>query len=165
MPVIIYILFVSLLVTAGIFDIKTRKIPDLIPIALIVTGIIRILLISAKSSFVSVSLPDVADAVLGLAVGGLPMLIIALIKKQSIGGGDVKLAASAGFVLGFSDASVTLLLALIVLLVYSKIYIRIKRLPGHTAFPFAPFYGAAGMLIGILSIVSTFVSTHSVRFI
>lgn len=163
MPLFLLLLFCGLLVTAGIFDFRTQKIPDWIPAALLVTGFLHVIAIPISPPYIS--LPDLENAFLGLLVGGLPLLIMALIKKQSIGGGDIKLAASAGFVLGFDGASVALLLALIALLIFSQIYIRIKRLPHHTAFPFAPFYAIAGITISILITVSIFANTHSVRFI
>ena len=76
----------------------------------------------------------------------LPLLIAALIQPECMGGGDIKLTAAAGFVLGFWQGfwglALGLLLAVLYFCItrlYHKIFRRPHALTGRTPLPFGPF--------------------------
>lgn len=77
-------LLILTLLTASFLDIKTHTLPDGIHIVLLLIGLI---------SFHPMS------AFFGLVLTALPFLITAMLTR-GIGGGDVKLMAACGFVLG-----------------------------------------------------------------
>jgi len=128
------VLFSSLILAASYTDIKRREIPDTVCILLVLTGLL-------KFSF---------QNLLGILVA-LPFLIAAMLKENSIGGGDIKLTASVGFVLGFWKGiygliiGLTLLVVLYIMIRISSI-IRKKQEAKDLSMPLAPFLGI-GFLI------------------
>lgn len=71
----------------------------------------------------------------------LPLLIAALIWG-GMGGGDIKLMAAAGFVLGFQKGMSALMIGLATMLAFYTIYSVVQKLRGREcqkAFPLAPF--------------------------
>lgn len=123
------VFFYCLLFAASVWDIRKRIIPDVLCAAILLTGMM---------SFTP-------NKVFGVLLG-LPLLIAALIKEGGIGGGDIKLTAASGFVLGLSDGVAGLIFALTIVLFYYlglKIICKIRREKPfalkETALPLAPF--------------------------
>jgi leader peptidase (prepilin peptidase)/N-methyltransferase len=119
--------FVMLLTYAAIIDLKTRTIPDHIPMLIILIGLIDM---------------EPVSAVLGLILVPLPYFIMALLKENSIGGGDIKLMGACGFYLGLQAGYMAsifgLMLAIIIHLAYS--IIGNKKVTNNI--PLAPYLGA-----------------------
>ena len=119
--------FIMLLIYAAIIDLKTRTIPDHIPVLIMLVGLIDM---------------EPLSAVLGLMLVPLPYFIIALLKENSIGGGDIKLMAACGFYLGlqagYLASIVGLMLAIIIHFAYSVI--RSKKMT--RSIPLGPYLGA-----------------------
>jgi len=137
-------LFSSLAVIFFI-DVKYQLIPDVITLPGIVAGLLFSLLTRS---------PNFYESLIGLFVGGGLLCLIAIIgdkvfKKESMGGGDIKLAAMLGTFLGWQKVLLVFFLASflgaivgILFLIFSK-EIREKRL-----IPFGPFLAIA-TVIGI----------------
>jgi len=128
------VLFSSLLLVATYTDIKRREIPDTICTLLVLTGFL-------KFSF---------QNLLGIFVA-LPFLIAAMFKEKSIGGGDIKLTATVGFVLGFWKGIYGLIIGLTLLILFYIILrissiIRKNQVAKNLSMPLAPFLGI-GFLI------------------
>ena len=129
------VLFSFLLIAASYTDIKKREIPDTICLLIALTGLLRF-------SFVNL---------LGIFVA-LPFLIAAILKENGIGGGDIKLTAAVGVVLGFWRGIYGLMIGLtllvlfyIMLLIIAKI--RRKQVAKDLPMPLAPFLGIGFMII------------------
>lgn len=77
--------FCIILIAASIIDIRTRTVPDMIHILILLAG-----------------LPGIhpVRSVIGFIVVPLPFLAAAFLKPGSIGGGDIKLMAACGFFMG-----------------------------------------------------------------
>lgn len=123
------VLFSSLLLAASYTDIKKREIPDRICALLILTGLL-------KFSF---------QNLLGIFTA-LPFLIAAMFKEKSIGGGDIKLTATVGFVLGFWKGIYGLIIGLTLLILFYimlriLLIIRKKQVAKNLSMPLAPFLG------------------------
>jgi len=121
------VLFCCLLLIASYVDIKKRIIPDTICILLFLTGLMN---------FSPVNLFGILAA--------LPLLIAAVWKENSIGGGDIKLTASVGTVIGFWSGMCGLILGLSAILCYYFIQNLIKKLrkeqvANNASMPLAPF--------------------------
>ncbi|OLN30078.1 hypothetical protein DSOL_3210 [Desulfosporosinus metallidurans] len=117
-------IFIVLLLTASVFDVKKRIIPDTICLVVALTGFI---------SFEPMKLFGVLTA--------LPLLLAALIWG-GIGGGDIKLMAASGIVLGFRGGMAAMIIGLSAMLLFYTIYAIIQRLrerDRQKAFPLAPF--------------------------
>lgn len=123
-------LFCCLLVTASVWDIRKRIMPDTLSALVFCTGLLTFT-------------PDKLAGVL-LA---LPLFIAALLKEGGMGGGDIKLTAAAGFVLGIPVGTAGLILGLSAALLYYLAITGIRKLkqlktPAARALPLAPFLSA-----------------------
>ncbi len=130
------VLFSALLLTAAVWDIRRREIPDWIPVIIFLTGIPRMKPLEAFS---------------GLVVTGLPYLLAAVLscKKEgfSIGGGDIKLMAACGFLLGAWGGILQSIAALTLSLVAGIgicAFRKTKKL-NAVLLPLAPFFCAGGI--------------------
>lgn len=131
------LLFTILLITASVYDLLTREIPNWISLALLITGCLQIHLVAA---------------LLGLFLTGLPYFIAAMITNGKIGGGDIKLMAACGFVLGAGGGLLQSILGLLLVLLFA-VGIALRRglqSATVTALPLAPFLSAGGFLAFIL---------------
>ena len=90
-----------LLTIASAIDIRKRIIPNSICVLIALTGLIY---------FSPIRLFGILTA--------LPLFISALCKQDSVGGGDIKLTAAAGIVLGFEGGIVGLIIGLAAMLLF-----------------------------------------------
>ena len=124
MPLVQSGFFAALLLAASIFDVRKRIVPDSICLGIALTGLL---------TFEPMKLTGILAAVL--------FLITALLFG-GMGGGDIKLMASAGLVLGFSKSMTAAVIGLTALLVFHAGNAIIQKLRGRAAqqaYPLAPF--------------------------
>lgn len=120
-------LFLLLLLAISICDLRWREIPDSLQIALAATTLLNFSPVNLLGSF-----------------GALPYLVIALFfgGMAGMGGGDIKLVAATGVVLGLSACLTASMIGLGCFVLYATIYTSGKRLHGNTekiGFPVGPF--------------------------
>ncbi|NLB24395.1 MAG: prepilin peptidase [Clostridiales bacterium] len=102
----LYIFFIlSVLLCIFIVDCRTMEIPYSLNIALLLLGI--------TEGFISSDITWLERGI-GLIVVSLPLLILALVIKESFGGGDIFLMASAGVLLGYKLLIFALFVGLVV---------------------------------------------------
>ena len=142
------VLFFCLLLAASVWDLRKRIIPDSLCLLIALTGLIN---------FSPVRLWGVLAA--------LPLLIAALCKPEGIGGGDIKLTAAAGRVLGFGGCTAGLLLGLTASLFFYLINQLIRRLrklepqkASQASLPMAPFLSLGFLAVTISKILGGIVS-------
>lgn len=132
------VLFAALLLDAAVWDMKKREIPDLIPLALFAVGCIGIPLSSLHASL------------FGAVLTALPYFIAAVAVKRggfSIGGGDIKLMAGCGFVLGVGGGIVQSITALTVAVLAGAVIAAVKKKKYcEVQIPLAPCFCAGGIL-------------------
>lgn len=124
------VLFLFLLLAVSLCDLKWRMIPDSLQLAI------------AALTFLCFS----PGNLLGI-LGALPYLAIALFFGgiDGMGGGDIKLAAAAGMVLGLPASLTASIIGLGGFVLYSGIYTKHRRLHGQKEkipFPVGPFLAA-----------------------
>jgi leader peptidase (prepilin peptidase) / N-methyltransferase len=85
------------------------------------------------------------DSILGAGTGFLLLLIIALVSKGGMGGGDIKLYALLGFVLGFKLVLLSFFLSTLFGAVIGGLALLFKIVKRKQPIPFGPFI-AAGTL-------------------
>lgn len=132
------VLFFSLLLAASLWDIQKRIIPDSLCFFILLTGFL---------TFTS-------EKLFGILLG-LPLLIAALLKEGGMGGGDIKLTAASGFVLGFplGIAGLILGLCLVILWYWGN---RIVRKAERKALPMVPFLGAGFLCVYFFDVGEAF---------
>ena len=128
------VLFLFLLGAVSVCDIKSREIPD-----------------SLQAAIALLSLLHFSPWNLAGALTALPYLLVALAGKEpgGIGGGDIKLAASMGTVLGLPASLAASVMGLSAFTVYGLICScarRLKGRPGRTAHPAGPFLAAGAAM-------------------
>jgi len=125
-------LFCTLLLAASVWDTRKRMIPDELNAMILCTGLLTFTL----------------DKLAGLLLG-LPLLIAALLREGGMGGGDIKLTAATGFVIGLPLGMAGLIIGLSAVLLYYLIIQSIRKLEhinapaaGESLLPLAPFLSA-----------------------
>lgn len=116
--------FLTLLTTVSFWDIRQRIIPDSLCLSI---ALISLLSFTPEKLF-------------GLFAGVI--LLIAALLWGGMGGGDIKLMAASGLVLGFYKSMTALMLSFIILLAFHALNFIIQKLRGGNvpkAYPLAPF--------------------------
>lgn len=89
------------------------------------------------------------DPVLGFLAGGLPMLVIALLARGGMGGGDIKFAAAFGIWLGWKFTLLALVLGFFSGGAAGALLLLLRRKGRKEMIPFGPFL-ALGAWISFL---------------
>ena len=130
------VFFIALLCAASVTDLTKRIIPNWLCLGIAGVSII---------GFTPVKL-------LGILIA-LPFLLAAVFFG-GMGGGDIKLMAACGLVLGLPKGLLTAMTGLSLLLIYVGIYrivCRVQRREAKKAFPLAPFLSAGCLLAYFIS--------------
>ena len=86
---------------------------------------------------------------IGFVMGGLLFLIVYLVSRKGLGGGDVKLMAASGLYLGFRNVLPAMLYGSVLSSVFAIVLILAKKIGRKDAIPLVPFL-YIGMLITVL---------------
>ena len=136
-----------LLLVISVKDVRSRRVPGRLILLLAAVSLLR-LAGSFDGEFFSV----LADMILGGA--GTLLLLLAVTRladrflgRETLGGGDIRLAAALGLHLGFFPALYVLLAASLLALPEALI----RRRKGEYTFPFAPYLAAAGWVMMLLN--------------
>lgn len=135
-----YGVFAGMLLAATFIDLAHRIIPN----RLLAVG-----LAGGVALFPWARPMPIWTAVAGLGLAGIVMLILALASRGGMGGGDVKLAAVAGFFLGPGPAMMALFLAFVAGGAVGLILLLTKRKGRKDFIPFGP-YIALGSVVALL---------------
>ncbi|MCL2391210.1 MAG: A24 family peptidase [Oscillospiraceae bacterium] len=129
------------------FDLKARRIPNKLILAMI-AGWAAI--ISAKLLLdPDASIDQLLDSSLGFVAGGGLFLLVYLLSKKGVGGGDVKFMAASGLYLGLFGIISAILYGTILAAIVGLCLILLKKIGRKDPIPLAPFL-LAGILITIL---------------
>lgn len=131
------LVFISLLVIITVSDITYMLIPDkiLLPFAIV--------LFSLR---IYSPLTPWWDSLLGAAVGFGVLLLVGVVSKGGMGGGDIKLFFVIGLVLGTLQTLLTLFLAAVIGTVVGGFILKRKRQARKTPIPFGPSITIAAMI-------------------
>ncbi|MDL2234864.1 prepilin peptidase [Christensenellaceae bacterium OttesenSCG-928-L17] len=134
-----YFAVAAVLSGVAIADWDTQEIPDQFNIALAILGVASIWL-----------LPEVTflERVIGVFVVSVPLLLLAMFLG-AFGGGDVKLMAAAGLLLGWKLTLLAAFIGILVGGVYAVVLLAKKKAGGKTAIAFGP-YLSIGIFVAML---------------
>ena len=135
------IIFISMLLIIVISDYQTMIIPDSI---LIFFSLLLMFLKYFIGGF-----DAIGTSLLHALASFIFMLVLKIVgdflfKKESMGGGDIKLLAVFGFVLGFPLSIISVFLSAFIALPVSLILLKIKK---THEIPFGPFLSIAAIII------------------
>ena len=137
-------LFCAGLVAVFFIDLEHTIIPDKITLPGIVVGLV----VAAVSDHIKVT-----SSILGIFAGGGSFLLIGwlgqkMFKKESLGGGDIKLAAMMGAFIGPSRIFLVFVLSAVLGLLTSAVVLPISpRFRRERMLPFGPFLVLAAFLV------------------
>lgn len=135
---------------AMVIDIKTKQIPNVL-IIIMITGW---LLLITPMLFIDTEhgIKFLVDSIYGLLLGGGLFLLVYLLSRKGLGGGDVKFMSAAGLYLGFSGTIPAILFGTIIAALTGLVLILLKKINRKDSIPLAPF-----LFIGI--IITVFLSS------
>jgi len=136
-------LFFSALIVVSFIDLAHQIIPNGLVICILILG--------ALNAFNQTSVfgESWTVYVIGILAASLPLYLLGLLLPESLGGGDVKLMASAGLFLGWKLILLALLLGDFIALIYVFVLIIQRKFSRKTPIPFGPFL-SAGMVFSLL---------------
>jgi len=139
---IVFVLF-CLLVVVSFADLDRMVIPDKVTLPGILLGLTLNALVDPRSmlSFLS------GAVVGGAALYGVAILGELLFKKESMGGGDIKLAAMVGAFVGWKGVLLSLFLAGLVGAIVGLVLMIVGLRKRGEHIPFGPFIAAGTILV------------------
>ena len=135
--------FFCLLLVVTVIDFQLYIIPDAITIPGMILGL--------AAAFVNPTVRPL-DSLIGLVAGGASLFLLAMLgdflfKKESLGGGDIKLAAMLGAFLGWKSIVLVFFGAAALGLIYALISMLFsRRIRESRMIPFGPFLSAAALI-------------------
>ncbi|WAA12837.1 prepilin peptidase [Fervidibacillus halotolerans] len=134
---ILVLLFVSLLVIITVSDLYYMVIPNRILLIFFLLFVSFRILIPTEPFW---------DAYLAAFIGFTILYILAIISRGGMGGGDIKLFATIGIVLGTKATLMTLFLSSLIGAIFGIIVILIKGYKKRMPIPFGPFIAIGALL-------------------
>jgi len=132
------LLLASILITAAHSDLRTMLIPDKLVFFGLAAGLAARLLSHPLSWW---------DYALGAVLGGGLMLLLALASRGGMGGGDIKLWAFIGLMLGIRLTLLAVFAASLLGSLYGAALMLAGRFRRRMEVPFAPFIAVGTMLV------------------
>ena len=132
---------------AAIGDLRTKRIPNRLLGAMLAAW----LLVLVPQLFLQTeqALLLLLDGAIGFLLGGGLFLIVYLVSRKGLGGGDVKLMAVSGLYLGFTGTLPAMLYGAVLAAVTGIVLILIKKVGRRDTIPMAPFL-YVGMVLTML---------------
>ena len=135
----------SVLIVISFIDLRHQIIPDGLVIAILILAVAKII----YASFLLGVIPW-HTWIIGFFAASVPLLILGLIFKNGIGGGDIKLMAAAGFFLGWRLILLSLFMASLYGAIVSIPLMISGRATMKSALPFGPFL-SSGIITSALA--------------
>ena len=137
LPLTLIFILTSCLILISLIDYKKQIIPD---------GLVGVIAVSGALYNLLYAPQDVVDMLFGGVFGFAVMLLIFVISRGGMGGGDVKLSAAVGLWLGVEGTLLFLLLAFIMGGVISLLLLVSGIKSKGDAIPFGPFLCLAAFI-------------------
>ena len=122
--------FCGVLLCTALIDIETLEIPDRIHVIILVLAVLS----TVHSTEVAIT-----NRLLGAVIVSVPMLLIALLVSGGFGGGDIKLMAASGLLLGTKEIVVAAFVSMLTGSIYSAYLLITKQAQRDTQIAFGPF--------------------------
>ncbi len=147
----IVLTFVAALVIVTFIDLEHQIVPDVITLPGITIGLAwsaGTALLSTRGQPVTVgfSPPAPLEALLGTLLGGGILYLVAVLSRGGMGGGDIKLTAMVGALLGWREVLLTIFLGTLTGSVVALLLLASGRKGRKDPMPFGPFLALGAVL-------------------
>ena len=131
---------------ASVFDLKEKRIPNGLILAMLASWV----LVMVPKLFLDTddAVALIADSIIGFATGGGLFLIVYIISRKGLGGGDVKFMAASGLYLGFGGTLPAMLFGTVLAALAGLALMALKKIGRKDKIPLAQFL-YAGILITV----------------
>ncbi|MDR1067829.1 MAG: A24 family peptidase [Clostridiales Family XIII bacterium] len=143
--IVLSLVVLAALTAISVVDIRKRRIPDLLNLALLVCGVAALWIVPSA---------DIVSRLIGLFCVSVPLFIFAVAVKHSFGMGDVKLMAAAGFLLGWQHVLTAFAIGTILGGVYGAVMLILRKKSRTDSFAFGPCL-AAGIFAALIESLIT----------
>ncbi len=130
-----YAIIFSILLIITFVDLQHMIIPDIFIISVVISTI----LYKIFSYILYKNSPDLINSFGGLILSGFLFIVIILVSKGGMGGGDVTLIGSLGFILGIKSIFLTIFLSFVFGAIISILLLGLKIKGRKDPIPFGPF--------------------------
>lgn len=127
-------------------DFKEKRVSNKLVLSMLIAWLI--LLVPQLFYHTELALATALSSVLGFLVAGILFLLVYFISRKGLGGGDVKLMATAGLYLGINGVFPAMLWGSILASVTGLILIAAKKIEKKDTIPLVPFL-YIGMLLTV----------------
>lgn len=127
-----------MLIFAAVYDAKHMRIPNIVPITIVILGLVSILFMKA-----------IVPHFTGLLCAILICVFVRIISKDGLGFGDIKLLVSLGFALRIELFLRATVVIAITSFAAGCVLLLFKKADKKTRIPFAPFI-ALGFTVSII---------------
>ena len=128
---------------AAMLDYKTRRIPNNLIMVMAASWVLVMTPMLFRST--EAALTHLKDSALGFVIGGGLFLLVYIISRKGLGGGDVKYVAAAGLYLGLGGIIPVMLYGTLLAALTGLALILLKKIGRKDPIPLAPF-----LFVGIL---------------
>ena len=123
----------ALLCIVAVWDIRHKKIPNILIVIVLMMGVVRIFI-----------LKDYVPCVIGIAFPSAVLFALRIHSSAAIGFGDIKLVMAVGFFYGYLRAGIIVMISLTALCIYALI--RRKKRTDTASVCFGPFLAGASLI-------------------
>jgi prepilin signal peptidase PulO-like enzyme (type II secretory pathway) len=144
--ILLYGLIIVFGYVAAVLDLKTKIIPNSFVLAMIAAWVLAMM----PKLFLDIeeTIPILINSSLGFVAGGGLFLLLYLISRKGLGGGDVKFMAATGLFLGLTGVLSAMLYGSVLAGLIGLVLLLLKKIGRKDAIPLAPFL-YAGILISV----------------
>lgn len=135
---VVYFVFCSSLIVITFIDLDFQIIPDRITLPGIAIGLVTGSLLM-PDPFMRYSLLGVKSSGIGLLAGGGLFYAIAVLSRGGMGGGDIKMMAMVGSLMGWKSVLLTTFLGSLTGAVFGVLLMILRGKGRKTKIPFGPF--------------------------
>lgn len=137
-------ILIAVLVPIALIDLRERRIPNWLNLALAVAGLLRIAVIHGQLWAIGRSVLE--SVVAGVLLVGACLLIKLIDKRAHIGWGDIKFLFASAFWVGLVGSVLVLLLASVTTVVAALVMMPWRKMSLRQTVPFGPML-AFGLLV------------------
>ncbi len=131
---------------AALTDIRSKRVPN--KLVLSMAGVWILTIVPQLFFQTEKAIALMLSGLIGFAMAGVLFLVVYLISRKGLGGGDVKLMAASGLYLGFNGVLPAMLYGSVLASVFAIILIAAKKIGRKDAIPLVPFL-YVGMLLTV----------------